>query len=387
MDHDLSPEVNELRDMVRSFLDRKAPESAVREAMDSELGRDQAVWQQMAGQLGLQGLLVPEELGGQGTTFVEVGVVLEELGRSLLPGPYLSSAVLAVSAVLESGDAAAASDLLPGLAEGTTIGTVAFSQGLTGRPGESTVSATRAGDQWKLDGRVDIVLDAQGADLLLVVAPAGEELGLFAVTSAAAGIERTPLDLLDRSRRAALVELDGVEARRLGGDYAAAEQRLLSLAASGIVCELAGASQRILEMAVDYAKLREQFGKPIGSFQAVKHLCAEMFVTAESTTAVGRFAARTAVEDPAELAQAASIAKAYAGEACSLAAEQNIQVHGGIGFTWEHPAHLYLRKIKSGELLFGGSALHRERLATLLGLTVDAGSAANAQDVAEVVGV
>jgi len=377
MDHDLSPEVNELRDMVRGFLDRKAPEADVRATMESDLDRDPAIWQQMATQLGLQGLLVPEELGGQGTTFVEVGVVLEELGRSLLPGPYLSSAVLAVSALLEAGDASASADLLPGLAEGTTIGTVAFSQGLSGRPGESTVQAAGSGEKWQLDGTVDIVLDGQAADLLLVVAPADGGLGLFAVTSEATGVERTPLDLLDQARGASSISFSGTVARRVGGEYAEAEARLLSLAAIGIVCELAGASQRILEMAVDYAKLREQFGTPIGSFQAVKHLCTEMFVTAESATSVGRFAARSVVDDPAEHAHVASIAKAYAGEACSRAAEQNIQVHGGIGFTWEHPAHLYLRKIKSGELLFGSSAQHRERLATMLGLTAAGSTSAD----------
>ncbi|MDV7218069.1 acyl-CoA dehydrogenase family protein [Streptomyces prunicolor] len=373
MDHELAPEVSELRRTVRAFLERKAPESAVRRVVDEGLGRDAEVWDQLARQLGLHGLLVPEELGGQGTSFVEMGVVLEEMGRSLLPGPFFSNAVLAVGALTASGADGLAAELLTAIAEGTTIATVAFSEGLTGRPGESTATARLAEGTWRLNGQVEAVLDGRAADVLLVVAPAGGELGLFAVTADSSGLERTPLAGLDLTREFARVRLTDVEARRIGGDFTSGQRHVLALGTVGIAAELAGATQKILEMAVDYAKLREQFGKPIGSFQAVKHLCADIFVTAESALAVARYAARVAAEDPEGLVEAAALAKAYSSEACTLAAERNIQVHGGIGFTWEHPAHLYLRRIKSGELLFGDSAHHREELAGLLGLT--AGSA------------
>ncbi|WP_405975688.1 acyl-CoA/acyl-ACP dehydrogenase [Streptomyces sp. NBC_00988] len=373
MDHELAPEVSELRRTVRAFLERKAPESAVRRVVDEGLGRDAEVWDQLARQLGLHGLLVPEELGGQGTSFVEMGVVLEEMGRSLLPGPFFSNAVLAVGALTASGADGLAAELLTAIAEGTTIATVAFSEGLTGRPGESTATARLAEGTWRLNGQVEAVLDGRAADVLLVVAPAGGELGLFAVPADSSGLERTPLAGLDLTREFARVRLTDVEARRIGGDFTSGQRHVLALGTVGIAAELAGATQKILEMAVDYAKLREQFGKPIGSFQAVKHLCADIFVTAESALAVARYAARVAAEDPEGLVEAAALAKAYSSEACTLAAERNIQVHGGIGFTWEHPAHLYLRRIKSGELLFGDSAHHREELAGLLGLT--AGSA------------
>ncbi|MFG2376434.1 acyl-CoA dehydrogenase family protein [Streptomyces sp. NPDC048504] len=369
MDHELAPEVSELRRTVRAFLERKAPESAVRRVVDEGLGRDAEVWDQLAQQLGLHGLLVPEELGGQGTSFVEMGVVLEEMGRSLLPGPFFSNAVLAVGALTASGDDRIAAELLTAIAEGTTIATVAFSEGLTGRPGESTATARFAEGTWRLNGQVEAVLDGRAADILLVVAPAGGELGLFAVTADSSGLERTLLAGLDLTREIARVRLTDVEARRVGGDFTSGQRHVLALGTVGIAAELAGATQKILEMAVDYAKLREQFGKPIGSFQAVKHLCADIFVTAESALAVARYAARVAAEDQEGLAEAAALAKAYSSEACTLAAERNIQVHGGIGFTWEHPAHLYLRRIKSGELLFGDSAHHRGELAALLGLT------------------
>jgi len=372
MDHELAPEVNELRRTVRAFLERKSPESAVRRIVDTGLGHDPEVWNQLAHQLGLLGLLVPESLGGQGTSFVEMAVVLEEMGRALLPGPFFSSAVLATTALLASGDDDVAADLLPGIAGGETIATVAFSEGLTGRPGESTAVAVLAEGRWTLHGQVEVVLDGQSADILLVVAPAGAELGLFVVRCDSAGLERTPLSVLDQTREMARVWLAGVEARRIGQDFTTGQRQVLALAAIGMAAELAGATQRVLEMAVDYAKLREQFGQPIGSFQAVKHLCVDVFVAAESAVAVARHAARVAVDEPAGLEAAASLAKAYSSEACALAAEKNIQVHGGIGFTWEHPAHLYLRRIKSCELLFGDSAYHRGKLAVQLGLTAQA---------------
>jgi alkylation response protein AidB-like acyl-CoA dehydrogenase len=382
MDHELAPEVSELRRTVRAFLERKSPESAVRGVVDAGLGHDAEVWDQLARQLGLHGLLVPESLGGQGTSFVEMGVVLEEMGRSLLPGPFFSSAVLAASALTVSGDDELAAELLPAIAAGTAIVTVAFSEGLTGRPGESTAAACRTEGKWLLNGQVEVVLDGRSADVLLVVAQVGAELGLFAVPAGSAGLERTALAVLDLTREMARVGFTDVEARRIGGDFTSGQRQVLALGAAGIAAELAGATQKVLEMAVGYAKVREQFGQLIGSFQAVKHLCADIFVTAESATAVARHAARVAVEDPDGLAEAAGLAKAYSSEACTLAAERNIQVHGGIGFTWEHPAHLYLRRIKSGELLFGDSAYHREKLAALLGLTAGPAAGPTAEPAA-----
>ncbi|TQM11221.1 acyl-CoA dehydrogenase family protein [Pseudonocardia kunmingensis] len=383
MEHDLSPEANDLRDLVRAFLERRSPESAVRQVVETGMGRDPEVWTQMAQQLGLQGLLVPEALGGQGTTFVETSVVLEEMGRALLPGPFLSTAVLAVTAVRAAGDDPWGTQLLAGIAAGETVAAVAFSEGLLCDPGESTVAATRSGDGWVLDGGVDVVLDGQSADTLLVVAPAGDELGLFLVAGGADGVGRTPLAVLDLTREAAQIELSGVGARRLGGDFRAAQRAVLAVGASAMAAEMAGAVQRLLEMAVEYAKVREQFGRPIGSFQAVKHLCADIFAIAESATAVARHAAR-AVVDGSGAAEAASLAKAYTSDGCMQVAEMNIQVHGGIGFTWEHPAHLYLRRITSAAQYFGSAGHHRERLAELLGLA--AAASLDAREVSPAIG-
>lgn len=369
MEHDLSPEANELRDMVRGFLERKLPEDVVRRAWEAPGARDAESWTQLAEQLGLLGLLIPEEYGGQGTSLVEAGVVLEEFGRAATPGPFLSTAVLAPTAILAAGDAAAEKELLPGIADGSTIVTVALSRGVTGRAGESTVVAQPNAGEWSLDGDVKIVLDGADADLLLVVAKAPDGLGLFSVDPAQPGVTRTPLEVLDLGRPAAALSLQGVTARRVGGDFTEGEQTVIDAALVALASESAGAAQRCLELSVEYAKIREQFGVIIGSFQAVKHLCADIYVVAESATAIARAAARASVEDPAQLGIQAAVAKAYVGQEGAGVAERTIQVHGGIGFTWEHPAHIYLRKLKSNELLFGSAAQHRARLAGMLGLT------------------
>lgn len=369
MEHDLSPEANELRDMVRTFLERKAPESAVRGVIEAGNGRDTEVWSQMASQLGLQGLLIPEALGGQGTTPVEMGVVLEEIGRALLPSPFLSSSVVAVSTLLGAGDTDASGDLLRGLADGSRIATVAFSSGVISRDTESTVAASGSGDDWQVSGEVAAVLDANSADAILVFARTLEGTGLFAVDAAAT--EQTPLDLLDLTRQASSVRFSDVAATRIGGEAGELESRTRATAVAALCAESAGATQRVLEMAVEYAKVREQFGKPIGAFQAVKHLCADIFTVAESATAVARHAARSLAAEGATLESVqleTSLAKAYVSENCADAAEKNIQVHGGIGYTWEHPAHLYLRKLKSNEQLFGDAVAHRTQMAQVLGL-------------------
>jgi alkylation response protein AidB-like acyl-CoA dehydrogenase len=324
----------------------------------------------MSSQLGLHGLLVPEEFGGQGASLVEMAVVLEETGRALLPAPFLPSAVLAVSALLASGDGDAAGVWLPAIASGDTIAAVAFSDGLLCRPRESTAVARAAGSGWEVSGRVDVVLGANSADLLLVVADlGGGESGLFAVPAYGDRVAVTPLPVLDLTREAGSVELDGVPARRIGGDAAAVQREVLAVAAVALSAEMAGATGRALEIAVDYAGIRHQFNRPIGSFQAVKHACADIFTVAESATAVARNAARVVATDPAGLAEAASLAKAYTSAECPGAAERVIQVHGGIGFTWEHPAHLYLRRVRSNASYFGDAPYHRARLAHLLGLT------------------
>lgn len=383
MDEELRSGVEELRLTVRAFLENKAPESVVREIADRGMGRDSGLWPQMAGQLGLQGLMVPEEFGGQGTTFVEMAAVMEEMGRALLGGPFLSTAVLGVGALVLSGDTDAMRDHLPGVSEGATTATVAFSEGFSGRAGESTVVATQEGRGWVLSGQVDAVLDGCGADLVLAIAPTGDGLSLFAVDGDAEGLERTPLAALDQTRPMGRLNFVRVAARRVGGDFVVAQRQLLALGAVAVAADLAGVTSRVLEMAVGYAKVREQFGQPIGAFQAVKHLCVDIFVAAESALSVAQYAARTSVEQPRHLREAASLAKAYNSEACVAAAEKNIQIHGGIGYSWEHPAHLYLRRAKAAEFLFGGASHHRDELAMVLGLTKDTRGPVTSPDIEE----
>lgn len=367
MEYDLSPETNELRDMVRTFLQRRAPEESVRATIAGQEGRDPALWRQMAEQIGLQGLLVPESLGGQGTTLVEACVVLEEMGRAATPSPYLSSSVVAATA-LTSLSAASTDKLLQSIAEGVAVATLAFQDEKAGLGRSSVHAVPTDGDAWALSGSVDLVLDAQQADVLLVAATTPDGLGLFEIANPSAGLTIETLGTLDLTRPAASVHLDGALATRHGDDFTEAQSRAVLVARAAVAAEMAGALQKLLELAVDYAKIREQFGRPIGTFQAVKHLCSDIYVTAESAVAVTRKAVRSVVDGEEDAALQVAVAQAYLSDEGPTAAEKALQVHGGIGFTWEHPVHLYLRKVKSGAMLFGAAPRQREDVAHLLGL-------------------
>ncbi len=367
-----SEEQEELRRAVRRFLEDKSPEAEVRRLMETTKGYDPAVWTQMGRQLGLQGLAVPERYGGSGYGWVELGIVMEEMGRALLAAPFLASVGLAAPALLASGDEAAMKDYLPGIATGETIATLAVTED-DGRWGTDAVrlAATRDGAGWRLDGTKSFVLDGHTAGLVLVAARTGEGgLSLLAAQGGANGLTRTPLSTMDMTRKQARLEFEGTPARLVGeeGGAGAGLSRAFDLAAVALAAEQVGGAQRCLDMAVDYAKVRVQFGRPIGSFQAVKHKCAEMFVAVESARAAAYYAMFAAAAESDELAVVASLAKSYCSEAYFSAAAENIQVHGGIGFTWEHPAHLYFRRAKSSELLLGEPAYHRELLAQRIGL-------------------
>jgi alkylation response protein AidB-like acyl-CoA dehydrogenase len=366
-----SEEQEELRRVVRQFLEAKSDEPTVRRLMETEAGYDEGVWRQMAEQLGLQGLVVPEEFGGSGYGYVELIVVLEEMGRALLPAPYFSTVALAANALLHSGDDAAKKELLPGIAGGETIATLAFTEP-SGRWDEAgiTMRATRDGDGWSLAGTKSFVLDGHTAGLVLVAARTDAGVSLFAVPGDADGLTRTPLSTMDQTRKQAKLDFDGTPARLVGtdGEGWAVLQRVLDLAAVALAAEQVGGAQRCLEMAVEYAKVRVQFGRPIGSFQAIKHKCADMLLEVESAKSAAYYAGWCASELNDELPAMASLAKAYCSEAYFHAAAENIQIHGGIGFTWEHPAHLYFKRAKSSELLFGDPTYHRELLAQRIGI-------------------
>ena len=364
-------EQEELRRSVRRFLDDTSPMAEVRRLMDTDDGWDRAVWRAMAEQVGLQGIHVPEALGGAGLGHVELGVVLEELGRSLACVPYFSTVGLAVNALLTSGDERAQGELLPRLASGEATGTLAVLEA----PGSWDLDAlaTRArrdGDGWVVDGAKAFVVDGHTADVLLVAAQSPGGLSVLAVEGVGAGVERVPVPQLDQTRKLARVELSGAPATLVGEEGGAATwlPRALDLAATALAMEQVGGARRCLDMTVAYAKERHQFGRAIGSFQAIKHSCADMLLRVESARAAAYYAAWAAAEDAEELPAVASLARAYCSEAYSWVAGETIQVHGGIGFTWEHDAHLYFKRAKASELLLGDPAHHREQMLRRIGV-------------------
>lgn len=371
MNFAFSDEQEELRNIVRQFLEAKSPESAVREQMETEAGYDTEVWGQMAEQLGLQSLTIPEQYGGQGYGYVELTVVLEEMGRSLVCAPFFSTVVLATNTLLQAGDEAACAAYLPGIASGETIATLAVTEA-NGRWDESGIeaTATASGDGWTIDGAKMFVLDGHTASLIVVAARTAAGVSLFAVDGDAAGLTRTALSTMDQTRKQAKLEFAGTPATLIGTDGGGWDvlSRVLDLAAVALAAEQVGGAQACLDMAVEYAKVRVQFGRPIGSFQAIKHKCADMLLEVESAKSAAYYAGWCASEMNDELPAVASLAKAYCSEAYFHAAAENIQIHGGIGFTWEHPAHLYFKRAKSSELLFGDPTYHRELLAQRIGI-------------------
>jgi alkylation response protein AidB-like acyl-CoA dehydrogenase len=366
-----SEEQEELRKSVRRFLEDKSPETEVRRLMETTEGYDPAVWSQMAQQLGLQGLAIPEEFGGSGFTYVELIVVLEEMGRALLCAPYFSTVALAANALLSSGDDGAKKEYLPGIASGDTIATLAITEP-AGKWDEAgiTLQATGSGDSWTLNGAKSFVIDGHTAALILVAARTPAGVSLFAVPGDAPGLTRTPLATMDQTRKQAKLDFAATPARLVGTDGSgwATLSKTLDLAAVALAAEQVGGGQKVLEMSVEYAKVRVQFGRPIGSFQAIKHKCADMLLEVESAKSAAYYAGWAAAEDSDELPVVASLAKAYCSDAYFHAAAENIQIHGGIGFTWEHPAHLYFKRAKSSELYLGDPTYHRELLAQRIGL-------------------
>jgi alkylation response protein AidB-like acyl-CoA dehydrogenase len=371
MNFAFSEEQEELRRTVRQFLDQKSPETEVRRLMETDEGYDAAVWKQMGEQLGLQGLAIPEEYGGSGYGYIELIVILEEMGRRLLAAPYFSSVVLAANTLIHSGDDAAKKAHLPGIATGETIATLAFTEE-SGRWDEEgiTVAATQSGDGWTISGTKSYVLDGHVADLILVAARTGAGVSIFAVPSDASGLTRTLLTTMDQTRKQAKLDFAGTPATLVGTDGGgwAVIERVLDLAAVALAAEQVGGAQFVLDMAVQYAKDRIQFGRPIGSFQAIKHKCADMLLEVESAKSAAYYAGWCAAELNDELPSVAALAKAYCSEAYFHATAENIQIHGGIGFTWEHPAHLYFKRAKSSELLFGDPSYWRELLAQRIGI-------------------
>jgi alkylation response protein AidB-like acyl-CoA dehydrogenase len=372
MTDSLVDEREQFRDSVRRFLAERAPEAAVRRLMGTSPSYDAALWQQMARPLALPGLLIPESYGGAGLSYVELGIVLEELGRALTCVPFFATAVLAVETLLRSEDEATRQQYLPAIAAGACLATLALVE-----PGQSwdpdavaLPAAVDSAGQWRLSGTKLYVLDGHVADLLLVAARTGQGVAIFAVDSAASGLRRERVASLDETRSLARVDFDDVPAQLVGAEGAGAGvlRSVLDRAAIALAAEQVGGAQRCLEDSVAYAKLRIQFDRPIGSFQAIKHKCADVLIKVESARAISEYALQAVAGDSDEVAVLACLAKSYCSEAYFDAANKNVQIHGGIGFTWEHSAHLYLKRATASELLFGDAAYHRELLAQRLNI-------------------
>ncbi|RAU99333.1 acyl-CoA dehydrogenase [Mycobacterium colombiense] len=360
-------EVDDLRGVVRDYLTATSPSATVRELMATDPGYDPACWRQMANELGLHGIAVPEQWGGAGAGTAELAVVFEEMGRVLLCSPFFATVALATQAVLASGDDAAAERFVPSFVDGTTTAALILNGRLDAwDPAAVTLRAHREGSGYRIHGAAPLVIDGHTADVLLAAAVTEAGLSLLSVRGSSAGVSRTPLAGLDRTRKVARVEFDGAHAELIGpeGDAAGFLAQTSDLALVALTAEQVGAAQRCLDMAVGYAKERIQFGRPIGSFQAVKHRCADMLVQVEGARSAVTHAAGVASTD--ELPTAASVAKMVCSEVSLQAALDNMRIHGGIGFTWEHDAHLFVRRAKASQLIFGDPDYHAQRLARLV---------------------
>lgn len=370
MDFAFTHEHEELRQTIRRFMENESSEATVRKLMETEKGYDPKTWERMASELSLLGLIVPEQFGGAGLGAVELAIAMEEMGRVLFCGPYLASAVLAASTLLHAGDDASKKKLLPVITSGKSIGTLAVTEA-NGRwdLGSIAMTAKRDGSSWKLSGVKDYVLDGHIADTILVAAKADDGLALFHVDGGASNLERSALPTLDLTRKMAKLTFSGTFATRIsGGDATAALKQVLALGVTMLAAEQVGGAQKCLDQSVEYAKTRLQFGRPIGSFQAIKHKCADMLVETEFARSAAYHAAFAIADNEEDVFEAAHLAKSYCSEIYFHAAAENIQIHGGMGFTWEHPAHLYFKRARASSILFGDPSEHRLELAAILEL-------------------
>ncbi|HKA15896.1 MAG TPA: acyl-CoA dehydrogenase family protein [Myxococcota bacterium] len=370
-------EQEELRAAARAFLAEASSSERVRAAMASEIGYDAEIWKRIGRELGWPAAIVPEECGGLGLGMVELVALLEAMGEALLCAPFFATVCLAAQAVLAAGTDEQRRRWLAPIAEGEARAALATAE--PGLPHDAVaLEARREGDAYRLDGVKRYAIDGASADWLVVSARTpgsrgGDGVTLFVVPDDAAGLTRIALPTMDQTRRQAELRFAGVYVpaeARLGDEGAGAEplRRALDLGAIALAAESVGGAQRCLDLSVAYAKQREQFGRPIGSFQAIKHKCADMMVRVETARSAAYYAACAAAEEAADLRVAASLAKAYCSEAYYHCAAETIQIFGGVGFTWEYDPHLYFKRARASEALLGTPAWHRERVARAIGL-------------------
>lgn len=369
----LSEEQVELARSVRGLVERRASRTDLRAAMASDAGHDVELWQDLCGQIGVAALAVPEEFGGVGFSSFETHVALETLGASLTPSPLLGSTILGTRAVLLAGSPDDCARILPDVAEGSrSLALVWADSRGRWRTDGSDVSATATAEGWRLEGTAGLVLDAVHADLLLVVATTPTGPRLFEVAPDAAGVRITPTPALDQTLALSDVAFSATPAQALSGtgnEAAGAVESLRRLRAEAAVAVTAlqvGGAQAALERTVAHLAEREQFGRPLGSFQALKHRAADMMVQVETARSVSWAAAWAAATGPAtdveSLEQSAATAKSWCSEAFSAVAGEMVQLHGGIAITWEHDAHLFFKRAHATSILFGSAREHRRLL-------------------------
>ena len=379
MELSFSESQDELRRAARRFLEVASSEERVRAAMETEQGYDTGVWEQLSEELAWTALTIPEEYGGLGMTYRDLHPLMEEMGRALLCSPFFSTICLGANALLLGGSDDQKRRYLPGIAAGETTATLAHterSNPISADDVETTYSPNETG--YILRGEKRFVLDGHTADLLIVLARSegskgSEGVTLFLVPGDADGVKRTWLPTMDQTRRLASVELGdvAVPADALLGEEGGGSDlcgQTLDLARIALAAEQVGAAEMCLEMSVEYAKVRQQFGRPIGSFQAIKHKCADMLMMIESARSAAFYASALAAQGDPNLEEASSSAKAFCSDTFFHCAAETIQIHGGIGFTWEHPAHMYFKRAKATEVLLGDPFFHRERVAERMGL-------------------
>jgi len=376
MDFELTEDQEHLRDAARSFLGNECPPSLVRSAYEGGAAEvSGGLWKRMA-DLDWPGLAIPESLGGLGYGFVELGLLCEELGRAVAPAPFLSTVTQFVPMVLEAGSEEQHKSLLGPVASGGATGTVALAESARGwDTGRLGGLARKSATGWVLDGRKTFVFDGAAADTVVVVAAAaaGGDPGVFALPRSAA--EAVTYDLMDPSQPLADLEFAGAEVPSEGvliepGDPRGplAVRRAVEQSVAALALSMTGTCRAIFDETLQYTKDREQFGKPIGSFQAIKHRLVEMLISLERASSLAYFAALTIAEDDPRRSIAVSMAKTAAGDCQALIAQEGLQLHGGVGYMWEQDLHMHLKRAKSGDFLLGSGSEHRAAVARALGL-------------------
>ena len=355
-------EQEQLREVVSRFLQAKSTAVDVRRLMASSEGYDPAVWQQLCGEVGLAGTHIPEEYGGVGFGPVELGIVSEEMGRHLYCGPFFASSVMAGYALLNGATETHKTAILPGIASGDQIATLVLDN--LNNP-EKVGAALKANEKHVVSGVAPIVVDAHIADVLIVAASTAEGLGLYLVKADAAGLTITPQEALDPTRKLSRVSFTEVRAERIGGLTEALLNRTWDQICSVLAHEMIGGAQYLFESTLEYTKVRVQFGRPIGSFQALKHRCADLLMELEFAKAAIHHAAFCLAAGDGE-PYVASMAKAMASDTYMEAARAGVQLRGGIGFTWEEDTHLWFKRAKSSEVFMGSAHMHRERMMTMI---------------------